>query len=205
MSKTEQETLTDGGQVAVERSAFTENGQVNQSDKFTDEFAAIADATVDDRTVKAEIWELTETEGGKIKMTARLPDGSKPSRKFQKPIPWSDEFALARLVEDRGYNPSSYTALEGDEILLRSKSDPGETPSELEWEFVIPGGGKMLDIAAQTGDLLKSGLLYSVVVGWPLYGAMIAYQMSPLLFGTWVMLVVFSLIALSEKSGEKNE
>lgn len=188
---------TDGG-VTIDQTRdgmLGRGGPAAEGTDLSDELAAIHAASVDDETIEGEIWDVDTTEDGRIRITARLPDGSKPSRTFAKPVPWSEDFAIVRLVESYGYAPSAYESMEGDAIKLHSTASAGETPDEDDWEFVIPERepGIVERIRAVARRHRRSALQYSVIVAWPLIGLLVSYMMWPLLGALWFIICAFSL------------
>lgn len=176
----------------LERGPFEAESARHDVDGASDEFAAIAAATVDDETIEAEIFDVEELDDGRIRLTALLPDGSKPSGVFKRPIPWSMEFPIARLVNQRGYTPSSYAELVGDPIRLRATNELGETPTEGDWAFVVPERERSAAQKLKNGLGNANAFRHSVVlVVWPLILLYTAYTLGPV-----SVLVLFSLVLI---------
>lgn len=98
---------------------------VAESDAATlaDELGRIRLQSIDDRRLHARIETVIDHGPETIQMWYRLPHDVCVVEEFEKPIPWSDRFKFARVIEDLGYSPSSLGGIEGERIVLERIDD----------------------------------------------------------------------------------
>lgn len=85
---------------------------------LADELGRIQLRSIDDRRLRARIETVVDHDTETIRLIYRLPHDVHVCEEFDKPIPWSDRFKFARLIDDLGYSPSSLGGIEGEEIVL---------------------------------------------------------------------------------------
>lgn len=106
---------------------------------LADELGRIQLRSVDDRRLRAQIETVVDHDAETIRLWYRLPHDAYVSEDFDKPIPWSDRFKFARLIDDLGYSPSSLGGIEGEEIILKRvdgnwrAEDPSQRIDEQRW------------------------------------------------------------------------
>ncbi|MFC6904236.1 hypothetical protein [Halalkalicoccus tibetensis] len=84
---------------------------------LADELGRVQLRSIDGRRLRARIESVVDR-GGTIRLWYRLPHDAYASEEFEKPMPWSDRFKFARVIEDLGYSPSSLAGIEGEEVVL---------------------------------------------------------------------------------------
>lgn len=96
------------------------SGTTDASDAaaLADELGRVQLRSIDGRRLRARIERIVDHDDDMIRVWYRLPYGVDVFEDFEKPIPWSDRFKFARVVEDLGYSPSSLGVIEGEEIVL---------------------------------------------------------------------------------------
>ena len=104
--------------------------------------------------VYAEVISIDERDGA-IVMTADLPGDERIVERFEKPLPWSDEFAFARIVEAAGYGSATLDHLVGERVPVERVHD--------EWRFVDPGRDESAMIRYWRPAAVAVGLLVVVV------------------------------------------
>lgn len=106
---------------------------------LADELGRIELRSIDDRRLRARVETVVDHDAETIRVWYRLPHDAYASEEFEKPIPWSDQFKFARLIEDLGYSPSSLGEIEGEEIVLERveggwrAEDPKRRADGLHW------------------------------------------------------------------------
>ena len=73
-----------------------------------------------------DLWSIDETTVG---LEVTLPHGEAATFSLEKPIPWSETFLLARIVEDVGYDAASIDHLVGETVYV-ARTDAGPTAEE---------------------------------------------------------------------------
>ena len=102
----------------LEESAATE---------LADELGRIDLHTTPEGYVEARVTDLAPVDEATVSLTVALPTGRELSFDLEKPVPWSDSFLLARLVEHAGYDAASVDHLVGEHVLVERIGDRGET------------------------------------------------------------------------------
>lgn len=90
---------------------------------LADELGRIQLQSIDDRRLRARIETVVDHGPETIRLWYRLPHGVSVVEEFEKPIPWSDRFKFARVIDDLGYSPSSLGGIEGEEVVLERIDD----------------------------------------------------------------------------------
>ncbi|MFC6720929.1 hypothetical protein ACFQGT_00075 [Natrialbaceae archaeon GCM10025810] len=104
---------------------------------LSDELQEIALRTTDEGYVEARITDVKPLSSGRLTLTVELPTRETVTFCLEKPVPWSDEFLFARIVEDCGYGPGDVHRLEGERVYLERVSDERVDPyaNPTMWEF----------------------------------------------------------------------
>ena len=94
-----------------------------------DELGRIDLLTTPEGYVEGRVTDLTSLDSTTVRLEVTLPHEETVSFTLEKPIPWSREFLLARIVEDVGYDAASIDHLLGESIYL-VRTDAGPTADE---------------------------------------------------------------------------
>lgn len=129
----------------------------SDADALADELGRIQLRSIDDRRLRARIETVVDHDAETIRLWYRLPHDAYAVEEFEKPIPWSDRFKFARVIEDLGYSPSSLGEIEGEEIVLERADGEwrAEDPNR-RFDDRVPG------IAGETGPI--AGLGFGITV-----------------------------------------
>ncbi|ELY87226.1 hypothetical protein [Natrialba taiwanensis] len=105
---------------------------------LADELGRIDVMTTPEGYVEGRITDVTAIDATTVALTVSLPHGETRSFTLEKPIPWSEEFLLARLVADIGYDAASIDHIIGEPVYLvrtdvRPETPPNETGTEPDW------------------------------------------------------------------------
>ncbi|ADJ15141.1 hypothetical protein HacjB3_08790 [Halalkalicoccus jeotgali B3] len=124
---------------------------------LADELGRIQLRSVDDRRLRARIETVVDRDAETLELWYRLPHDVHVSEAFEKPIPWSDRFKFARVIEDLGYSPSNLEGIEGEEIVLeRVDGEWRAEDPERRFEESFPG------VTGDTGPI--AGLGFGITV-----------------------------------------
>ncbi|MFC3957443.1 hypothetical protein [Halovivax cerinus] len=130
--------IDDDGRTERERSSTSEPpdernaARVNRSDSgraLADELGRIDVRTTPEGHVEGTITDLTEVDDRTVRLDVRLPHDRTTSFDLAKPIPWSREFLLARIVEDLGYRAASIDHVVGESVAVERVDDAEEPAS----------------------------------------------------------------------------
>ncbi|WP_255192296.1 hypothetical protein [Natronobeatus ordinarius] len=106
------------------------DGRAGSSDRsLGDELGRIDLLTTPEGYVEGRVTDLTSLDATTVRLEVTLPHEETVSFTLEKPIPWSREFLLARIVEDVGYDAASIDHLLGESIYL-VRTDAGPTADE---------------------------------------------------------------------------
>ncbi|AEH39506.1 hypothetical protein [Halopiger xanaduensis] len=98
---------------------ITKDENPETAEDLADELQEIALRTTDDGRVECKV---TNVEPGavsdRIKLTVALPTRDTVSFQLEKPVPWSEDFLFARIVEDCGYSAGDIHRLEDETVYL---------------------------------------------------------------------------------------
>jgi len=112
-----------------------------------DELGSLRIHTTPEGYVEGRVTALESVDASTVRLEVSLPHGGTAEFTLEKPIPWSREFLLARIVEDVGYDAASVEYLVGETVLLE-RTDVGE-PAE---------GGRLAAVVGAAGDSLVASL-----------------------------------------------
>jgi hypothetical protein len=101
----------------------------SDAERLADELGRTSLRTTEDGYVEARVTALEERRDDTIELTVRLPTDQEVSFVLEKPIPWSEKYLFARIVDDAGYDAASVDHLVGETVLLdRITDDANATP-----------------------------------------------------------------------------
>lgn len=94
---------------------------------LADELGRIDVMTTPEGHVEGRITDVATVDATTVELVVALPHGETTAFTLEKPIPWSEEFLLARIVEDVGYDAASIDHVVGEPVYLeRTDSDPAD-------------------------------------------------------------------------------
>jgi len=111
-----------------QRTTGSDAAPESDAEQLADELGRTSLRTTDDGYVKAHVTDLQERGDDTIELTVRLPTGEAVAFVLEKPIPWSEEYLFARIVDDTGYDAASVDHLLGETVLLDRDDDALEHP-----------------------------------------------------------------------------
>ncbi len=103
-----------------------------ETDVIADELGRIDVMTTTEGYVESRITGLTAVDEHTVRLDVRLPHGTSVSFDLEKPIPWSREFLLARVVEDVGYDAASIDHVVGERVYV-ARADVGDDAAFSWW------------------------------------------------------------------------
>ncbi len=106
------------GRTTTARSADEVAAVESDADALADELGRIQLRSIDERRLRAGIDTVVDHDAETIRVWYRLPHDAAVVEEFEKPIPWSDRFKFARVIDDLGYSPSSLGEIEDEEVVL---------------------------------------------------------------------------------------
>ncbi|MDJ1432124.1 hypothetical protein [Halostagnicola sp. A-GB9-2] len=83
-----------------------------------DELGRIDVMSTPEGYVEGRVTDLETVDETTVRLEVALPHGRTTSFALEKPIPWSEEFLLARIVEDVGYDAASVSHLVGESVFV---------------------------------------------------------------------------------------
>lgn len=96
-----------------------------------DELGRIGVSTTEEGYVEGRIVALEPLDETTVRLAVSLPHDEVVEFDLEKPIPWSEAFLLARIVEDIGYDAASISHVVGERVLL-ARTDVGPAAADLE-------------------------------------------------------------------------
>lgn len=103
--------------------------------RLEDELGRIDLSTTAEGYVEGRVAAIEPIDARTVCLAVALPHGPRVEFDLEKPIPWSEEFLLARIVEDVGYDAASIGHLRGETVYL-AREDAGE--GEDGWRAWLP-------------------------------------------------------------------
>lgn len=85
---------------------------------LADELGRISIGTTAEGHVEARVLGLEPVDDSTVRLDVRLPHGRRVAFSLEKPIPWSEEFLLTRLVESLGYDAASIEHVVGETVYV---------------------------------------------------------------------------------------
>ena len=114
-----------------------------------DELGQIDVVTTPEGYVEGRVTGLESLDAGTVHLEVELPNEERVSFRLDKPIPWSREFLLARIVEDVGYDAASVDYLVGEPVFL-ARTDAGpaaDEETEDRWQaWIYDAGDSVLSV-----------------------------------------------------------
>ncbi|RQG97484.1 hypothetical protein [Natrarchaeobius oligotrophus] len=104
--------------------------------ELADELGRIDVMTTPEGYVEGRVTDVTAVDATTVRLSVSLPHGETASFALEKPIPWSREFLLARLVEDVGYDAASIDHVVGEPVYL-ARADLEPDADEEWWESSV--------------------------------------------------------------------
>lgn len=98
-------------------------GRPDDAEQLADELGRTQLRTTDAGYVEARVTGLERVDTETVRLVALLPTGESVAFRLDKPVPWSEEFLLARLVGDTGYDAATVDHLVGERVYL-ARGDP---------------------------------------------------------------------------------
>ena len=86
---------------------------------LADELGRIDVMTTPEGYVEGRVIDVGAVDATTVRLTVALPHGETASFTLEKPIPWSREFLLARIVEDVGYDAASVDHVVGEAVYVK--------------------------------------------------------------------------------------
>lgn len=99
--------------------------------QLADELGRVDVMTTPEGHVEATISDVVDVDERTVRLAVRLPHGPETTFDLEKPIPWSDEYLLARIVADVGYDAASIDHVVGESVYLE-RTD-GDEPESVSW------------------------------------------------------------------------
>ncbi|MFP8889654.1 hypothetical protein ACLI4U_07765 [Natrialbaceae archaeon A-CW2] len=118
-----------------------------------DELGRLDLRTTPEGYVEATVTDLRSVDETTVTLEVTLPHGTTTEFRLEKPIPWSREFLLARIVEDVGYEAASIEYIVGESIYVE-RIDRLEATEEDSWGWAEWRDG----IVRTSGDALLTAL-----------------------------------------------
>lgn len=121
-----------GGSERPERDAVSESPE-ESARRLGDELGRVHLRTTPEGYVEGRVTALESVDATTVRLAVELPHGEGVTFDLEKPIPWSTEFLLARIVEDVGYDASSIDHLIGERIYLVRTDVGDEADDSRDW------------------------------------------------------------------------
>ncbi|MFP9060161.1 hypothetical protein ACLI4R_06470 [Natrialbaceae archaeon A-chndr2] len=118
-----------------------------------DELGRLDLRTTPEGYVEATVTDLRSVDETTVTLEVTLPHGTTTEFRLEKPIPWSREFLLARIVEDVGYEAASIEYIVGESVYVE-RIDRLEATEEDSWGWAEWRDG----IVRTSGDALLTAL-----------------------------------------------
>ncbi|NGM68318.1 hypothetical protein G6M89_04720 [Natronolimnobius sp. AArcel1] len=99
--------------------------------RLEDELGRVDVSTTHDGFVEGHVVGFDSPDETTVRLEVALPHGGIVEFTLEKPIPWSEEFLLARIVDDVGYDATSISHLV-DETVYVTRADLEDDP-EVDW------------------------------------------------------------------------
>ena len=127
-------------EIEIERAEADSGGNRGSGGKpperrLEDELGRIDLSTTPEGYVEGRVAAIEAIDARTVRLEVTLPHGPRVEFDLEKPIPWSEEFLLARIVEDVGYDAASISHLRGETVYL-AREDAGE--EENGWRAWLP-------------------------------------------------------------------
>ncbi|WP_114578136.1 hypothetical protein [Saliphagus sp. LR7] len=104
--------------------------------RLEDELGRIDLSTTPEGYVEGRVAAIESLDSRTVRLEVALPHGPRVGFDLEKPIPWSEEFLLARIVDDVGYDAASVGHLRGETVYL-ARTDAGDEGGS-RWRAWLP-------------------------------------------------------------------
>ncbi len=141
---------TDGNSTPRETRPDAEH-TVTETD-LADELGRIDVMTTPEGYVEGRIAGIDAVDARTVRLAVSLPHGETVTFTLEKPIPWSEEFLLARLVEDVGYDAASIDHVVGEPVYLQ-RTDREPTDEDDWWSASVRTASDALVTSLSGGRL----------------------------------------------------
>lgn len=131
----------------------TATGSTDGPAAVGDELGRLDLRTTPEGYVEATVTDLRSVDETTVTLEVTLPHGTTTEFRLEKPIPWSREFLLARIVEDVGYEAASIEYIVGESVYVE-RIDRLEATEEDSWGWAEWRDG----IVRTSGDALLTAL-----------------------------------------------
>ncbi|WP_276255394.1 hypothetical protein [Halomontanus rarus] len=102
--------------------------------QLEDELGRIDLLTTPEGYVEGRVTDLTSIDETTVRLEVTLPHDERVDFTLEKPIPWSEDFLLARIVEDVGYDAASIGHLLGETVYVtRTDIGPDADDADDDW------------------------------------------------------------------------
>jgi hypothetical protein len=190
------------------------------AERLADELGRTDLRTTDEGYVRARVVDITDHDEDQIELTVRLPTGEEPRFRLEKPLPWSDTFLFARIVEEAGYDAASVEHLVDESVLVERVDQPddrsptsvgsGSTPlgllqtlfglstptadgTEREWRLVDPD--ERTETTSDSRSAGRSLFLATALTALSLVGIVLASLLAVAVLDLSVFVVLLGAIA----------
>lgn len=135
----------------------------SDAEQLADELGRTRLRTTDDGYVEARVTALERVSAETVRLVVSLPTGESVAFRLEKPVPWSEEFLLARLVRDAGYDAATVDHLVGERVYL-ARGDPIEEDGVwAEGTGTVPDTYRGVAAAIGLGDFVDTGPRWRLV------------------------------------------
>ncbi|TYT61932.1 hypothetical protein [Natrialba swarupiae] len=111
------------------------NGFDSPTRELEEELGRIDLETTPEGYVEGRVSALESLDETRVRLEVTLPHGEVLEFVLEKPIPWSEEFLLARIVEDVGYDATSISHIVGEGIpLVRTDAGANAEDDAPDWK-----------------------------------------------------------------------
>ncbi|ELZ01905.1 hypothetical protein C482_05937 [Natrialba chahannaoensis JCM 10990] len=128
-----------------------------QEGPLADELGRIDVMTTPEGYVEGRITDVTALDETTVDLTVSLPHGEVIAFELEKPIPWSEDFLLARLIEDVGYDAASIDHAVGEPVYL-ARTDLSAAETEAGADTATATGDWWMTTVHAASDALLSSL-----------------------------------------------
>lgn len=152
-------TTSTGNGTTNRKGTKTETGTASETEPsdgpaaLGDELGRLDLRTTPEGYVEATVTHLRSLDETTVALEVTLPHGTTTEFRLEKPIPWSREFLLTRIVEDVGYEAASVEYIVGESVYVE-RIDRLEATEEASWGWTEWRDG----VIRTSGDVLLTAL-----------------------------------------------
>lgn len=118
---------------AADRRSGSDADHQSDAERLAEELGRTDLRTTEDGFVEARVLDLAAVDEDTVRLVVELPTGQELSFALEKPVPWSEEYALARLVEWIGYDAASIDHVVGERVLVDRTQRDAEAAVDAIW------------------------------------------------------------------------